>query len=298
MLYEDPKAEKINKRLPNIFTVDVEDWYHATDLRIHQNDRPFCESRIQESTGKILDLLAESNVKALFFVLTDIALKHPGLVKRIQRDGHEIGSHGCMHRLLSDMTQDEFRQDLQKSRYVLEDITGEQLKYYRAPAWSVSRKNYRVFEMLEQEGIVCSSSTQPFKTPLSGDRQTPLEPFHPVINGKALSLVEFPSTVRTCCCFRIPFAGGLFLRMMPEGIIRKSLYEVNRERPGMVYVHPWEMDLGQPRKLKPFYIAITHYGNLNTTGPKLKMILEHFQFITMKEFLETRSFPEKPIGKL
>lgn len=280
----------------NVFTVDVEDWYQATDLKIDRRDWVDCKSRITDNTVRILDLLDEFNVKALFFVLTDIAVQFPNLIRRIREAGHEIGSHGCTHRLVSDMSSEEFLRDFLKSKDVLEDITGEELSYYRAPAWSVSHRNLWALELLDQEGIVCDSSMQPIKTPLSGDRQSPVEPFHPIVNGRQLSLVEFPSTVWTKGCIRLPFAGGLFLRMMPKGFITKALAQVNQKRPGMVYVHPWEIDCRQPRISKPYYVAVTHYGNLGSTIPKLKMLLEGFEFVTMKEFLESGFFPGKTLG--
>jgi len=288
-------VENVDGIYKNVFTVDVEDWYHSTDLKIDCKNWNGCDSRIEDSTYKILDLLEVANIKGVFYVLSDIALQRPNLVRRIRQAGHELGSHGCTHRLVSDMTQKQFSLDIQKSRNILEDITGEKLIYYRAPVWSISQKNCWALELLDHEGFLCDSSMQPIKTPLSGDRRCPLKPFRPIINGKRLSIVEFPSTVLTRGPLRLPFAGGLFLRMMPKGAISKALHLVNKVQPGMVYVHPWEIDIDQPRVCKPFYTAITHYGNLRSTLPKLKILLENYQFITMKEFLETGVFPEHTI---
>lgn len=284
---------RTDRTYKNVFTVDVEDWYHSTDLRIDCNDWNRCESRIVESTGIIMDLLDEANVKAVFFVLTDIAKKHPDLVKKIKRAGHEIGSHGCNHKMVSDMSPKEFLSDIQYSKKLLQELTGDLVHYFRAPVWSISRRNTWALELLEDTGFVCDSSMQPVRTPLSGDRQCYLEPFRPVVNGKRLSLVEFPSTVWSLGFFRMAFAGGLFLRMTPVGLIARALRRVNQERPGMVYVHPWEVDLRQPKMESPCYTAITHYGNLGSTVPKLRMLLKEFQFVPMKKFLETKDFPDR-----
>ncbi len=282
----------VGAKQPNVLTVDVEDWYQTNDFNIHKSRWHSFESRIEKNTDEILQIFDNYNVKATFFVLSYVAEKNPELIRRIVDQGHEIGSHGCYHQMVSYMTPDEFKLDVRHSRMILEDTIGKEVFYYRSPSWSITRNNLWALEILEEEGFTCDSSFQPIKTPLSGDWKVPLEPFRPVIKNKRLNLVEFPSTVLRYMGLKIPFAGGLFLRIMPDELILWALKRVNEKRPGLVYIHPWEIDIDQPELYKPIYTRLTHYANLRTTKAKLNSLLSEFKFVCMGEFLDKRKLPE------
>lgn len=183
-----------------------------------------------------------------------------------------------MHRMLSVMNPNSFREDIRSSKILLEDISGQSVFQYRAPSWSLSEDKYEWLEILEEEGYRIDSSIQPFKTPLSGSSTAPIAPFHPIINGKRYSIIEYPSTVWNWGLIRIPFSGGLYLRLMPMAVIHLLLKAINRSRPGMIYIHPWEIDPVQPRIPASLMIRFAQYYRLDSTEQKLDSLLERFAF--------------------
>jgi len=278
-------------RTQNTLTIDVEDWFQTHDFNFNIADWGMYESRVENSIDGILNLLDKYNVKSTFFILGCIAQKSPQVVKKIADKGHEIASHGGWHKKVFGLTKSEFREDIIFSKKMLEDITGTKVQLYRAPSWSISSDTMWALEILEEEGFICDSSIQPFKTPLSGIKGAPVTPFHPIINGRKLNLIEFPPTVLRVGKFTLPFSGGFYLRCSPFIITEKALRTVNRKRQGMIYIHPWETDTQQPRLKVPFHIQTLHYLNLNTTLKKSERLLQNFEFVTLGELIKDKKYP-------
>lgn len=278
--------------MQNALTVDVEDWYMTNGLDIPPSEWHRYEDRVVASTTLLLDLLDAHGVKGTFFVLGCVAQKHPELVKDIAARGHEIGSHGGWHRLVTSQTLEEFREDVRFSKRLLEEIIGREVRLYRAPSWSIAPSRYEALKVLEEEGFRCDSSLQPFRTPLSGVAGSPHAPFRPVWNGERLGLTEFPPTVTKIGGLTVPFSGGFYLRAMPYGFIRWALKRVNRTRSGMIYLHPWEFDPLQPRvKTRPFIRIIQYYG-LAGTQKKLERLLREFRFQPLGQVIRDRTYPD------
>lgn len=278
--------------MKNALTVDVEDWYMTNDFNFHPDTWNRYEDRIVANTMALLELFDKRNVRGTFFILGCVAERHPQLIKEIRRANHEIGSHGGWHRMLTRMSLNEIREDLRYSKKVLESITSEPVEMFRAPSWSISPDRYEVFHILEEEGFSCDSSVQPFRTPLSGVAGAPHLPFRPVIDGKSVNVVEYPPTVLKIKGVPIPFSGGFYLRAMPYPFIRWALRKVNQERPGMIYVHPWEIDPGQPRLPASSFVKMTHYYGLRGTYKKLDRLLQEFPFATLGEVMTEVEFPQ------
>jgi polysaccharide deacetylase family protein (PEP-CTERM system associated) len=281
----------------NVLTVDVEDWYQTNDFDFDIKYYNHYEDRIKNSNGKILELLAKYDVKATFFVLGCVAQKHPGIVKSILNGGHEIGSHGQWHQMVCRQTREEFRYSIVTSKQILEDITGREIRYYRAPSWSISLDSLWALEILEEEGFTCDSSIQPFRTPLSGIRGAPVTPYYPVIKGRELKILEVPPTVLKLGKIFFPFAGGFYLRVLPFSLVSGALKQVNRERPGIIYIHPWETDFEQPRLKVPFHIKIIHYYNLKNYLCKVEKLLLRFKFIPLSNLIYNQCHPALPVYK-
>lgn len=279
----------------NALTIDVEDWFMTNDFSFPPETWSGYEDRIDKSTGTILEVLARHKVKATFFILGCIGHKHPQLVRAVQAEGHQIASHGSRHQMVCEMTPREFREDLVYSKNTLEDITGQEVNFYRAPSWSISRQSLWALEILEEEGFICDSSLQPFWTPLSGIRGAPHTPYHPVIKGRKLQLLEFPPPLAKVGFLKLPFSGGLYLRLLPSPVISWALKQVNRSGPGMIYSHPWETDVEQPRLPVPPIIKIAHYHNLATTVPKLESLLRQFTFVPLGQMIAEYDFPSLPV---
>lgn len=270
----------------NAFTVDVEDWYHGNDFNIDFRFWHDFEDRVCGSTERLLDLLALHVVKATFFVLGFVAERHPKLVERIAREGHEVGTHGYCHRLVYTQTREEYREDLRRSKAALEDITGKALYAYRAPSWSITCKSLWALEILEEEGFLYDSSIFPVVTPFGGIVGAPRFPYKPTFQRQH-DIIEFPpSVLEVAGVLRVPFSGGFFLRGLPCRFIQRALRSINGMGfPALVYVHPWELDLEQPVLQVPFPRKFIHYRGLRTTQRKIEALLGEFRFAPAGEVL-------------
>lgn len=280
----------------NVITVDVEEWYHSNGLNIPEERWGDYPSTVVANTRKILDLFDCYGVKATFFVLGCVAKAHPYLIREIAERGHEIGSHGYNHRLVSQLSIKEFASDFVLSLDILEDVIGKKILNYRAPSWSISKERLEVLFILESYGITCDSSLQPFQTPLSGINGLPCEPFFPLLKGRALNLVEFPPTVYDLSNhIKVPYAGGFYLRFLPYWFIHCCLNNLNRKRAGMVYIHPWELDTKIPRMTTAMHIKFIQYYGLAHTFTKLEKLLKNFQFANMGEVIKGKVYPQKSL---
>lgn len=280
----------------NALTVDVEDWYHTSGLDIPKSNWDSLPSTVYSNTIKLLNIFDEYGVKATFFVLGDVAKKYPQLVKDIVARGHELGSHGMNHQLVYKQSIEEFKEDVLESLEVLEQISGNKIRSYRAPSWSISREKLEVLEFLQESGIKIDSSLQPFKTPLSGISGIPTQPFRPKLDKKTLDIVEFPPSVfQVSRTLSIPFAGGFYLRFFPYLIIKSLLKLINRKRPGLVYLHPWELDASIPKWKTTWLISIIQYYKLSSTERKLKKLLEQFNFAPIGEVIEYQELTSQEI---
>lgn len=275
----------------NLLTVDVEDWYHANALNIPIDHWAHYPERVVENTKKIIDLFDKYDTKATFFILGSVAEQFPSLIKEIARKGHEIASHGQNHQLVYTLTDEEFRKDVRKSKVILEDLTGKQVRFYRAPSWSISMSQIDRLIILEEEGYEGDSSLQPFRTPLSGSGKTPCEPFYPIIQGRKLKLLEVPPTVLSMAGLRLPFSGGFYLRFFPSAFVQKSMAWVNHKRKAIVYVHPWEFDMEMPVLERNWFVSFIHYYNISSTYLKMERLLNSFSFVPMENCLKDHYYP-------
>lgn len=272
--------------LKNIFTIDVEDWFQTLDFNIPVEKWCNYEDRVRIGTYALLNALSKYNIKATFFILGYIAQKHPDMVIDILSAGHEIGSHGMYHKMVTTQTPEEFKNDLAVSRKVIEEITGTPVILYRSSSWSINNNNPWALEILEDAGYKYDSSMQPFRTPLSGSKGIPTQPFTPVINGRRLNLIEIPSSVIRIFNANFPFSGGFYLRAVHWILFSKALTFINQHRPGMVYVHPWEFDHNQPRLKVHLHRRFIHYYNIKNNLSKLEKIISHYEFDTMSNVMK------------
>ena len=248
--------------------------------------------------------------KGTFFILGWIAERYPDLVRRIQKEGHEIACHGYGHRLVYTQSRDEFRQDIRRAKSILEDITGATVMGYRAPSYSITNKSQWAFEILVEEGFKYDSSIFPIHHDFYGMPKAPRFPFLVSLNGNsnvefstaapllgvtphsALRtphfLVEFPLSTVKVLGTNFPISGGGYFRLFPYLLIKKGLRSINEKegRPFIFYMHPWEIDSGQPRvKGLSSRSSFRHYVNLDKTEFKFKKLLSDFQFVSIRELL-------------
>lgn len=266
--------------IQNAFTVDVEDYYHVSAFArtISPHDWSQYESRVVASTHRILRLLEERQVRGTFFVLGWVAERFPELVRDIHRAGHELGCHSYWHRLVYEQTPDEFRDDLTRAKDVVEQVTGEPVTAYRAPSFSITRKSLWALEILAGEGIRLDSSIYPVHHDRYGIPGA--ERFLHRVETPAGELLEFPPSLVRLGNFNLPVGGGGYFRLYPSRFSETCLHRIHREagRPFMFYVHPWEVDPGQPRLRGSALSRFRHYVNLDRTEAKLRRLLDAFSF--------------------
>ncbi len=274
----------------NAFTVDVEDYYHVQAFSDHVDPNTWddYESRVVENTHGMLRLLDEHSVQATFFVLGWVADRHPRLVRDIQTSGHEIGVHSFWHRCIFDMKPEEFRDDLLQSIKVVEEITGEPVKAFRAPSFSITAESLWALDVLIECGIEYDSSIFPVYHDTYGIPSA--ERFPHRIEREGGGLWEFPPSVYPLWKFNLPVSGGGYFRLYPSRLSLQWLQHINQtaQQPFVFYVHPWELDPEQPRLPGSLRSRFRHYQNLHTTAPKLERLLSSFQFGTLSEALAPR----------
>jgi polysaccharide deacetylase family protein (PEP-CTERM system associated) len=268
----------------NILTVDVEDWFHICGVNdyIPREGWPELESRVNENTRRILHILHRAGIRATFFILGFVAERHPGLVKEISRAGHEIATHGYAHRRVYTMTPDSFRQDLKKSMDILSGITGNDVKGFRAPEWSIRDDSMWALDILQEQGIVYDSSMAPL--PFIGSSGYPKAPWkHTLALG---DMWEIPPLVGSTPVVSLPLGGGWGLRTFPYGLIRASIKKINNQAvPAVIFLHPREFDPDCPSIKIPLVKRFVLNAGRESTEKRLGRLFEDFEFSSINEFL-------------
>ena len=261
----------------NAFTVDFEDWYQGIELPMHAwgNYIP----RLEIGANRILNLLEKYQTKATFFVLGWIGDKYPNLIKDIASRGHEIGSHGYSHEKIYNLTREQFREEIRRTKKNLEDLTGNQTSSFRAPFFTVTPKTLWALDILSEEGYEIDCSISPVKTWRYGIADTPREVYRIAPSG----ITEFP--VSTFRFLTTDWGiGGAYFRIFPYTLTRKSFrLAENDNRPLMFYIHPWEYDPEHPRIKFERKAMLTHYRNLHRTLPLTAKLLAEFKFTTVSD---------------
>jgi len=273
----------------NAFTVDVEDYFHVAALAsaISRDSWPQREYRVERSTECLLELLAERGVHGTFFVLGWVAERSPGLVRTIAAAGHEVACHGYSHELIYRQSRQEFRDEAARAKGLLEDAIGQPVLGYRAASFSVVRETLWALDELIDLGFRYDSSIFairhdrygiPDASPLPGRVTAP--------SGR--SILEFPMAPANFFGLKIPVTGGGYFRIFPYRLTLAGLRRINAAgRPFAFYLHPWEIDPGQPRVRVGTLSRFRHYTNLARCGERLRNLLREFEFGPMGQVLQS-----------
>ena len=258
----------------NAMSVDVEDWFQvgAFERVIDRGDWEGLEQRVAANTDAVIDLFAEAGVKATFFTLGWIARRNGPMMRRIAEAGHEVASHGWDHRRVFTMTPDQFRDDLRRTRDLLEDRSGVAVTGYRAPSFSIDKRTPWAHEILAEQGYAYSSSVAPVRHDHYGWPEAPRFAFRPVAGS---ALIELPVTTAQIAGRNMATGGGFF-RLLPFAFTDWTVRRVNmREgRPAIFYFHPWEVDPDQPRvENAPLRSRLRHYSRLSAMAGKMRRLL-------------------------
>jgi polysaccharide deacetylase family protein (PEP-CTERM system associated) len=271
-------ADAAASRVTNVLTVDVEDYFHVSAMEpLAPRDRwSSFESRVVNSTQRVLDLMAEAHVTGTFFILGWVADQYPSLVRRIVAGGHEIASHSYWHRLVYRMTPQQFRDDLRRAKTAIEAAAGVAVYGFRAPSFSITEDSLWAFDVLVDEGYRYDASVFPIRHDRYGIPSAPREA-HRVTRAGG-SLLEIPATAGRIGSMALPIGGGYF-RLMPYALTRWAIGHLNRAgQPAMFYTHPWEFDPDQPRLPASPVVRLRHYNHLAQTAPRFQRMLAQFQF--------------------
>ncbi|MDQ6768390.1 MAG: DUF3473 domain-containing protein [Gemmatimonadota bacterium] len=267
------------KRVCHHFTVDVEEYFQVLALEpyIPRAQWDVLPGRLDVGLRPLLDILSEHDSRATFFVLGWIADRHPELVRDISARGHEVASHGSDHRLVTALTKTEFRESVRTSKSTLEDIIGRPVVGYRAPNFSIGRRDEWAFEILVEEGYRYDSSIFPGRGVEKGFVVSERDPYCMRLAGGTLH--EIPLATLKIGGTVLPAGGGAFFRHLPYALVDSALRSAERRGvPGTFYIHPWELDTKQPRIRAPFLTRLRHYGGLARTTPRLERLLSAFCF--------------------
>ena len=283
-------------RLINALTIDVEDYFQVSAFAPHiaRTEWDQRECRVEHNMDRILGLLARHQTQATFFTLGWIAERYPQLVRRIVDEGHELASHGHGHQRASDLSRDEFRDDVTRAKALLEDIGGQAVWGYRAPSFSIGDANLWALDVLQEAGYRYSSSIYPVRHDHYGSPDAPRFA-HQVRPG----LMEVPPTTLRLFSRNLPSSGGGYFRLFPYALSRWMLRQVNQRdgESAIFYMHPWEIDPRQPRipgvSLKTRF---RHYVNIDRTEQRLDRLLSDFAWGRMDEIFLRERAPEVSVA--
>ena len=278
----------------DLLTVILEDYFHVSALRnlisLAQWNR--FETRFECNTLKSLDLLKEYDIRATFFVLGWIAERRPDLIAEVARQGHEIASYGFDHRDVRQLTREEFRDDLRRSRAVLEIAAGRRVVGYRIPQGLRSSSDYWVLDVLAEEGYIYDSSVVPFLRA----RTRGLRSRYPYLHQTAdqQTLWEFPYSSLSIAGHLLPISGGNYIRQIPHSLLKHAVsrWKRNGGAPYMLYFHVWELDPDQPRISAASMLARTrHYRKLDKMNWVLREYFQQYRFGSIAEYLKCNTAP-------
>ncbi len=288
----DKKIDSKQKTI--LLTFDVEDWFQVENFKeyIPYSTWSSRELRVEKNTVELLSILenAPNSIKATFFILGWIAERCPQLVQEIHKRGHEVASHGFEHRLCYNQTPDELRLDLIKSKRLLEDIIGVEVAGYRAPSFSITDE---AISMVSEVGYRYDSSYNSYEghgrygsltLPKSAKPNSPIYTLSKSFHEIPVSNLRLGSVV-------IPWGGGGYFRLLPSLLHKVGVNQLlKRNNCYTFYMHPWEIDPGQPRVSEAsFSFRFRHYVNLTKAKRKLEYFLQsnvEHSFLTCIDFVK------------
>jgi polysaccharide deacetylase family protein (PEP-CTERM system associated) len=271
--------------LINVFTVDVEEYYHGVEFgaALGADGLRRLPSRVVPATCRLLDILDAAGARATFFTLGIVAERQPRLVRAIVARGHELASHGWDHSLVTAQDRERFRIDVRRAKHVLEQAAGRAVRGYRAPNYSLTAETPWVFEVLAEEGYAYDSSVHPIAHDRYSFPDAPRFP-HRVAAGAGAQLWEVPVGTARVGRTNLPLGGGFF-RLFPLPLVRAAIARVNRreQRPVVFYMHPWELDPDQPRPRMRALHRFRHYVGIRRAARKLAALLAAFPFTSVEQ---------------
>lgn len=285
-----PSPSQADRYLPttHLLTFDLEEWFHLVGVQ-SMSDRSrwdALEPTVEPLTEQILTLLAEHGTQATFFVLGWVAERYPQLVRQIADAGHELASHSYWHREVYAQTPDEFREDLKRSIATIADVSGQVIKGYRAPSFSLIPGCEWAWDIMLDEGLTYDASVFPIARAHGGyplAKQTESSSFSSMATPSGRSIALLPMSVMRLPVLgkRVAFSGGGYFRVLPWWLVRRGFAQHDASGcSAVLYLHPWDFAPGGPSLPMRRFQKFKCYHHRDQTGPRLRELLALYHFGT------------------
>lgn len=275
--FAEPTPAKI------ILSFDVEEHHRieaASGMEVAPGLKAHYGTRMESSTRWLLEELEEAQIRATFFIVGEIARSHPALVRDIHSAGHEVASHGWDHRRVLTMTPASFREDVGKSKDALEQVTGDHVRGYRAPTFSITHNSGWALDVLAELGMSYDSSIYPVRHDRYGVPDAPRTPFR--AQGPSHEILELPPATLRLLNLNVPMGGGGYFRLFPLLLTEWAIRQTARQSDpsvAMLYFHPWEFDSDQLRLPLGRLSRFRTYVGINRTRDRLATLMERHRFV-------------------
>ncbi len=272
--------EKISQPL-FLFSIDLE------DVRMTVPDGERFAERVPVNVERYLEFLAEHSMCCTFFTVGDVAVRYPDLIKKILDRGHEIACHSNAHVALTKQTPAAFRADIEQNLEALKKAGAGNITGFRAPYASLTPESAWAYDILKEFGFVYSSSVIPARNPLYG-----WPGFGRQVKTMGSGILEIPMSLAKLPFFTLPFAGGVYFRVLPFWLVRFFFKKYRKQgAPIVSYFHPYEIDTEQERfdlpELKGSRVMnrLMYYNRGGVFKRLKKLMRQGFKIITYSEFV-------------
>lgn len=270
----------------HIFTVDVEEYFQAEGFQgiAPPEEWASLPSRVERSVDQILSFLERYDVQATFFVNAWLATDHPDLVRRIADTRHELAAQGRRPRVHEDSGDlEKFREDVKKTKQILEEISGRQVLGFRSPRLSIPEPAPAAFTALAEAGFYYDSSLLPTGRELTGYPGISSVPH--LVRREEHALLELPLTTVRLLGLRLPAQGGTTFRQLPLAYTERALRTRERQaQPAVFRIRAWEIDRFQPRLPVSPIKKLRHYWGLGRVLSRLERLVSKFEFTSVERF--------------
>lgn len=276
-------------------TIDVEDWPQSSWDRTLP-----ITSRAADNTLRMLDFFGQHQTRVTFFVLGKFARTFPDVVRRMEREGHEVACHGDGHEEVFKQSRQQFAEDVRGAQGVLQDLVGHSVQGYRAPDFSILPAQFWAFEVLAELGFTYDSSMFPIAGGRYGVPGWPLLPTRLNLpSGRPL--VEFPISIIQLFGRNWPLGGGGYQRLLPGFVFRALSGRVMQSRPFVLYGHPYEFDASEFRHIDlniPWSVRLHQGMGRRFVPARLSAFIRRFGGEPLRGLLQPSNFPEFDPGTI
>lgn len=264
-----------------LFSIDLE------DVRSGVENGNVYKDRVVDNTVQYLEWLRECNFKCTFFTLGEIADKYPDLIKEIVKDGHEMACHTYDHQPLDKHTPDSFKKNMEKNVNSLLKAGAKDVKGFRAPVFSLTKKTSWAHKVLSELNFKYSSSVLPAKNPLYGWPE-----FGASVKRMENDLIEIPMTLGRFGPLNVPIGGGVYFRCLPFPFIKHAFNnKFNKGEVVLGYFHPYDLDTEQERFMhgginnSKFFNFLMYYNRKNLIPRLNKLVKPDVKVIPYIEYI-------------